>query len=364
MTVADRLAEIISMQLGIDRDRVTRDASFAGDLGADSLDAVELVMKCEDWFDISIPDEDVERLRTVGDAVTYLEKRLKEQASASANGPRVGAMPQKPQPAAPKPQPAPVVQAAPGPIGPVAAAEHFRWLPVAALVWAVLWTVPVAVSALSLLGVLPYGKLSYSFLQATTCACAMATWTIGCSVTAECQDRGMTEFEKSKKKAVYADASYTGAYQSAVLWLVGGFFVVLAGLAISLSVIQELAFNQKPFSHAVCGVLFLGGSGVFLSMWQLRIAQACGKAAGSWGHASVEERAKQVVRDLRVLFLEALGFPVIGLVMLLRLRGTLWLWVVALVFEVFFVYCLVRLTSLLRMTANALSGGAANGGKP
>jgi len=227
--------------------------------------------------------------------------------------------------------------------------------------WGVFWAVLAAVSVLGLLHVLPYDKLSDSFLGSTW-AYALITWIIGCVVTGQCQDRGMTEFGKSKAKAVYADAAYTDAYESAFLCMAVGYVVVVSGFIIGLFIHAGLAPPQLPLGHAVFGVSFLGVCGLFVSMWQLRIAQACGKAAASWGYAFVEERAKQVIRDLRVLLVEALGFPVIGLVLLLRLRGSLWLWVVALAFELFFVYCLVRLALLVRMTAKALSGGAA--GRP
>ena len=68
----DRVREIIVEQLGVDADQGTRDASFVDDLGADSLDTVELVMALEEEFDIEIPDEDAEKIGTVKDAIQYL----------------------------------------------------------------------------------------------------------------------------------------------------------------------------------------------------------------------------------------------------------------------------------------------------
>lgn len=68
----DRVKEIIVEQLGVDADQVTQDASFVDDLGADSLDTVELVMALEEEFDIEIPDEDAEKIATVKDAIDYL----------------------------------------------------------------------------------------------------------------------------------------------------------------------------------------------------------------------------------------------------------------------------------------------------
>ena len=71
-TVADRVMEIIIDELGVEADKVTADASFVEDLGADSLDTVELIMSFEEEFEIDIPDEDAEQMRTVGDAIDYI----------------------------------------------------------------------------------------------------------------------------------------------------------------------------------------------------------------------------------------------------------------------------------------------------
>ena len=76
MDVEAKVKEIIVEQLGVDEAQVNNDASFIDDLGADSLDTVELVMAFEDKFDIEIPDEDAEKMRTVGDAVEYLKTKL------------------------------------------------------------------------------------------------------------------------------------------------------------------------------------------------------------------------------------------------------------------------------------------------
>jgi len=70
--------EIIVEQLGVDANQVTDEASFVDDLGADSLDTVELVMALEEQFDIEIPDEDAEKISTVSDAIEYLKKNTKE----------------------------------------------------------------------------------------------------------------------------------------------------------------------------------------------------------------------------------------------------------------------------------------------
>ena len=73
MAVADQVKKIIVEQLGVDEDEVTPDASFVDDLGADSLDTVELVMAFEEEFSIEIPDEDAEKIVTVGDAIQYIK---------------------------------------------------------------------------------------------------------------------------------------------------------------------------------------------------------------------------------------------------------------------------------------------------
>ena len=73
----ERVKQIIVEQLGVDEGEVTPAASFVDDLGADSLDTVELVMAFEEAFDIEIPDEDAEKIRTVQDAVTYIEQHAK-----------------------------------------------------------------------------------------------------------------------------------------------------------------------------------------------------------------------------------------------------------------------------------------------
>ena len=76
MAVADKVKSIIVEQLGVDEEEVTPDASFVDDLGADSLDTVELVMALEEEFDIEIPDDAAEHIQTVGDAVKFIQERL------------------------------------------------------------------------------------------------------------------------------------------------------------------------------------------------------------------------------------------------------------------------------------------------
>ena len=77
MVSEERIKEIIVEQLGVEENQVTLDASFIDDLGADSLDTVELVMAFEEEFDIEIPDEDAEKIRTVRDVIDYLNDHLK-----------------------------------------------------------------------------------------------------------------------------------------------------------------------------------------------------------------------------------------------------------------------------------------------
>lgn len=77
MSVADRVKQIIVEQLGVDENQVEPSASFVDDLGADSLDIVELVMAFEEAFDLDIPDEDAEKIKTVKDAIDYIEAKKK-----------------------------------------------------------------------------------------------------------------------------------------------------------------------------------------------------------------------------------------------------------------------------------------------
>ena len=76
MSYEDKVKEIIVEQLGVDPEEVTNEASFIDDLGADSLDTVELVMAFEEEFNIEIPDEDAEKLVTVGAAIEYLNSKI------------------------------------------------------------------------------------------------------------------------------------------------------------------------------------------------------------------------------------------------------------------------------------------------
>ena len=79
MSVEDRVKSIIVEQLGVDAEEVTPEASFVEDLGADSLDTVELIMAFEEEFSIEIPDEDAEKIKRVKDATEYVDKHAKAQ---------------------------------------------------------------------------------------------------------------------------------------------------------------------------------------------------------------------------------------------------------------------------------------------
>jgi len=78
MAVDEKVKSIIAEQLGVKPEEVTPEASFIDDLGADSLDTVELVMALEEEFGIEIPDEDAEKMTTVGDSVKYIEDKAKQ----------------------------------------------------------------------------------------------------------------------------------------------------------------------------------------------------------------------------------------------------------------------------------------------
>ena len=73
-SVKERVIDIVAEQLGVSKDQVTPETSFVNDLGADSLDTVELVMELEEEFDINIPDDAAEKIQTVGQAIDYIEK--------------------------------------------------------------------------------------------------------------------------------------------------------------------------------------------------------------------------------------------------------------------------------------------------
>jgi acyl carrier protein len=75
-----KVVEIVSEQMGVDKSEITRDTSFINDLNADSLDTVELVMEFEDEFDMSIPDEEAEKIQTVGAAIDYIVEIVKSQS--------------------------------------------------------------------------------------------------------------------------------------------------------------------------------------------------------------------------------------------------------------------------------------------
>lgn len=79
-TVKERVIKIVADQLGIEEEKIVPEASFVDDLGADSLDTVELVMALEEEFNAEIPDEEAEKITTVQEAIDYIEKGLKEKA--------------------------------------------------------------------------------------------------------------------------------------------------------------------------------------------------------------------------------------------------------------------------------------------
>ncbi len=78
MNLEERVKNLVVTQLGVDTSKVTKEASFIDDLGADSLDTVELVMAFEEEFDLEIPDEDAQRMRTVSDIINYLKDKVSE----------------------------------------------------------------------------------------------------------------------------------------------------------------------------------------------------------------------------------------------------------------------------------------------
>jgi acyl carrier protein len=77
--IESKVTEIVSEQMGVDKSEITRETSFINDLNADSLDTVELVMEFEDEFDMSIPDEEAEKIQTVGAAIDYIVNIIKNK---------------------------------------------------------------------------------------------------------------------------------------------------------------------------------------------------------------------------------------------------------------------------------------------
>ena len=77
--IEEKVIQIVCEQLSVDKGELSRGTSFVNDLNADSLDTVELVMELEDEFDLTIPDEEAEKLKTVGEAIDYIQKNLNEK---------------------------------------------------------------------------------------------------------------------------------------------------------------------------------------------------------------------------------------------------------------------------------------------
>ena len=87
--VQERVIDIVAEQLGVDKNKVTPDTSFVNDLGADSLDTVELVMELEEEFNINIPDDEAEKIQTVGQAIDYIEREIGRASCRERVSPRV-----------------------------------------------------------------------------------------------------------------------------------------------------------------------------------------------------------------------------------------------------------------------------------
>ena len=76
-SVSERVTDVVAEQLGVDKEKITPETSFVNDLGADSLDQVELVMELEEEFDINIPEDAAEKIQTVGQAIKFIEEAQK-----------------------------------------------------------------------------------------------------------------------------------------------------------------------------------------------------------------------------------------------------------------------------------------------
>ena len=82
-SVQERVIDIVAEQLGADKEKITMETHFVNDLGADSLDTVELVMELEEEFDITIPDDAAEKIQTIGEAVKHIEAQTKSQRTGA-----------------------------------------------------------------------------------------------------------------------------------------------------------------------------------------------------------------------------------------------------------------------------------------
>jgi acyl carrier protein len=85
-SVEERVIDIVGEQLGVSKDQITRDTSFVNDLGADSLDTVELVMELEEEFDINIPDDVAEKIQTVGQAIDHIQAAVDSTGEQGEQG--------------------------------------------------------------------------------------------------------------------------------------------------------------------------------------------------------------------------------------------------------------------------------------
>jgi len=83
-SVEERVIDIVAEQLGVSKEQIKRETSFVNDLGADSLDTVELVMELEEEFDINIPDDAAEKIQTVGQAIEHISKTIEEKSETSS----------------------------------------------------------------------------------------------------------------------------------------------------------------------------------------------------------------------------------------------------------------------------------------
>ena len=84
MSIEEKVINIVCEQLAVEKEKVTRDTRFIEDTGADSLDIVELIMELEEEFDIQIPDDQAEKIKTVGEAIDYIEAKRKEKDAGDA----------------------------------------------------------------------------------------------------------------------------------------------------------------------------------------------------------------------------------------------------------------------------------------
>jgi len=251
-----------------------------------------------------------------------------------------------------------------------AAEAFFRKAFLCVLVWAIFWALLAAASAgRGLLAAASPERLAGDFPSAKLPLAQWGNIMFGISGLWGCVAvitflRRLSDMTSLLK--LTANGQWMTTWKSAGGWLIAGVAgcIVLPVCSAIFAGMSDMKESSIEYVFVSCFVLIALWLAVSLSVWHLRIGQLCGMAAASGGQRRLVEQARQVVRNWRIQVAEVVGFPAVGYFLLARLQDPMWFWLLAVIFDLFFVYCLVYLLFLVRMTAEALSEGAANGGKP